>query len=208
MSRCYKLGAFGANHALRQALVFLNIPAMQQPEAYVGGAADIFEADGKVKSKEITALLTRFMASFETWIRALHHASGPAFDALMKEREQAASAYVRGDASPLDKLVARDGEASFFPPMGGTVSGADAVKAQYDEGARSFGASGKSHLKVIQSDASGALAFWTGVQEADVEFAGKAQSMKLRITEVFRRQDSDWKLVHRHADMNADPKDR
>jgi chromate reductase len=33
------LGAFGANHHLRQSLVFLDMPAMQQPEAYVGGAA-------------------------------------------------------------------------------------------------------------------------------------------------------------------------
>src|SRR3954452_10321958 len=32
------LGAFGANHHLRQSLVFLNVPAMQQPEAYIGGA--------------------------------------------------------------------------------------------------------------------------------------------------------------------------
>ena len=39
-----------------------------------------------------------------------------------------------------------------------------------------------------------------------VAFAGKAQSMKPRITEVFRRQDGEWKLVHRHADMDADPK--
>jgi chromate reductase, NAD(P)H dehydrogenase (quinone) len=35
------LGAFGANHTLRQSLVFLNVPTMQQPEAYIGGATDL-----------------------------------------------------------------------------------------------------------------------------------------------------------------------
>ena len=34
------MGGFGANHHLRQSLVFLDVPTMQQPEAYVGGTAD------------------------------------------------------------------------------------------------------------------------------------------------------------------------
>jgi ketosteroid isomerase-like protein len=71
--------------------------------------------------------------------------------------------------------------------------------------ARSFGASGKSNLRTIQSAASGVLAFWNGIQQADVELAGKKQSMSLRITEVFMRQERAWKLIHRHADVNADP---
>ena len=42
------IGGFGANHHLRQSLVFLNVPAMQQPEAYIGGADKLFNADGKL----------------------------------------------------------------------------------------------------------------------------------------------------------------
>ncbi len=42
------IGAFGANHHLRQSLVFLNMPAMQMPEAYVGGADKLFDAEGKL----------------------------------------------------------------------------------------------------------------------------------------------------------------
>src|SRR5205085_8911310 len=42
------VGGFGANHHLRQSLVFLNVPAMQQPEAYIGGAAELFDTDGKL----------------------------------------------------------------------------------------------------------------------------------------------------------------
>src|SRR6186997_3507530 len=40
------IGAFGANHHLRQSLVFLDMPAMQQPEAYVGGVDKMFDASG------------------------------------------------------------------------------------------------------------------------------------------------------------------
>src|SRR5574342_136140 len=39
------IGGFGANHHLRQSLVFLDVPAMPQPEAYIGGAAKLFDAD-------------------------------------------------------------------------------------------------------------------------------------------------------------------
>jgi len=44
------IGGFGANHHLRQSLVFLNVPAMQQPEAYIGGADKLFDASGKLAS--------------------------------------------------------------------------------------------------------------------------------------------------------------
>ena len=37
------IGGFGANHHLRQSMVFLNVPMMQQPEAYIGGAANLFD---------------------------------------------------------------------------------------------------------------------------------------------------------------------
>src|SRR3954463_8787525 len=40
------IGAFGANHHLRQSLVFLDMPTLQQPEAYIGGAATLFDEKG------------------------------------------------------------------------------------------------------------------------------------------------------------------
>jgi len=44
------IGGFGANHHLRQSLVFPNIPAMAQPEAYIGGADKLFDANGKLSN--------------------------------------------------------------------------------------------------------------------------------------------------------------
>src|SRR5271170_6271740 len=42
------MGGFGANHHLRQSLVFLDMPALQQPEAYIGGAASLFDEAGEI----------------------------------------------------------------------------------------------------------------------------------------------------------------
>jgi chromate reductase len=66
------IGAFGANHHLRQSLVFLNVPCMQQPEAYIGGAAELFSEDGSIIAKEGTQEFLRgFMVSFAAWIATI-----------------------------------------------------------------------------------------------------------------------------------------
>lgn len=64
------IGGFGANHHLRQSLVFLDVPAMPQPEAYIGNSTDLFDADGKVKSEATRGLLQKFMDAYAAWIEA------------------------------------------------------------------------------------------------------------------------------------------
>jgi len=64
------LGGFGANHHLRQSLVFLDVPVMQQPEAYVGGVAGLLDDEGKVTNQDTREFLRRFAESFAAWIEA------------------------------------------------------------------------------------------------------------------------------------------
>ena len=64
------IGGFGANHHLRQSLVFLNVPAMAQPEAYLGGADKLFDAHGKLANDGTRKFLQDFMHAFDTWITA------------------------------------------------------------------------------------------------------------------------------------------
>ena len=58
------LGAFGANHHLRQSLVFLNVPVLQQPEAYIGGAAKLFDEAGDLSNPGTSEFVGKFMAAF------------------------------------------------------------------------------------------------------------------------------------------------
>jgi len=62
------LGAFGANHHLRQSLVFLDMPTLQQPEVYLGGVADLVDAQGNITNDGTREFLTKFMAAFARWI--------------------------------------------------------------------------------------------------------------------------------------------
>jgi NAD(P)H-dependent FMN reductase len=64
----YGMGAFGANHALRQTFVFLNMPVMQQPEAYIGNVGDLLDEDGKLKTGDTPEFLAKFMRAFGSWV--------------------------------------------------------------------------------------------------------------------------------------------
>ncbi|CAN5282313.1 NADPH-dependent FMN reductase [soil metagenome] len=62
------IGGFGANHHLRQSLVFLNVLTLQQPEAYIGQAGELFDATGGIAKEETTKFLKKFMDAFARWV--------------------------------------------------------------------------------------------------------------------------------------------
>ena len=62
------LGGFGANHHLRQSLVFLDMPVLQQPEAYVGGAFTLFDEAGGFVSESTEGFFKSFIDAFANWI--------------------------------------------------------------------------------------------------------------------------------------------
>ncbi|MEO8123416.1 MAG: NADPH-dependent FMN reductase [Burkholderiales bacterium] len=62
------IGGFGANHHLRQSMVFLNVPMMCQPEAYIGNAAALFDEAGDVSEEETRTFLQQYMQAFADWV--------------------------------------------------------------------------------------------------------------------------------------------
>ena len=63
------LGAFGANHHLRQSFVFLDMPAMQQPEPYIGNAPSQFDSEGGLTNEKTREFIQKVVTAFEQWIR-------------------------------------------------------------------------------------------------------------------------------------------
>ena len=67
------IGGFGANHQIRQAAVFLNMPVMQQPEAYLGHVSDdSFDADGCLKEGPLKQLVASLAHAFHDWVDMIH----------------------------------------------------------------------------------------------------------------------------------------
>jgi chromate reductase, NAD(P)H dehydrogenase (quinone) len=63
------IGGFGANQHLRQCMVFLNVPMLAQPEAYVGGAGSLFDDQGGIAKEDTRTFLQKFMQAFATWVQ-------------------------------------------------------------------------------------------------------------------------------------------
>ena len=62
------VGGFGANQHLRQTFVFLDIPALQQPEAYIGQAGSLFNEKGEISKEDSKQYLAQFMQAFADWV--------------------------------------------------------------------------------------------------------------------------------------------
>lgn len=65
------IGGFGANHHLRQSLVFLDIPTLQQPETYIGQAGNLFNDNGELTNEDTRNFLTMFMETYAKWVETI-----------------------------------------------------------------------------------------------------------------------------------------
>jgi chromate reductase len=67
------IGGFGANHQIRQSCVFLNMPVMQQPEAYLGHVTDdSFGENGELKDGPLKDLVGKLAHAFHDWVDMIH----------------------------------------------------------------------------------------------------------------------------------------
>jgi chromate reductase len=83
------IGGFGSNHQIRQACVFLNMPVMQQPEAYLGHVSDdSFDESGRLKDGPLKDLVTKLAHAFHEWVDMIHRSRAAlADDAVDKTRQ-------------------------------------------------------------------------------------------------------------------------
>jgi chromate reductase len=63
-----KLGGFGANHHLRQAIVSIGMLALPTPEMYVGGMDKLFDEKGTLADAPFRELLTKFATAYAAWV--------------------------------------------------------------------------------------------------------------------------------------------
>jgi len=124
------------------------------------------------------------------------------FEQFMTQRLNAAGSYVQGDAEPLERISTHTSPATFFHPRGGYYQGSNEVISKYKDDAIAFAPGSETSFEVLQMGASDSLAFWVGIQHAQARMKGSDDviPMDIRVTELFRREGDEWKMIHRHAD--------
>jgi hypothetical protein len=130
------------------------------------------------------------------------------FERFLKRREEAASAYVTGDAEPLRGVAASTLPATFFGPGGGYRQGAEEVFSTYAKDVAIFEPGGDSHFEILQMAASDGVAYWVGFQHATARLKGKTEAvpMKLRgdgVVPPRRRRLEAGPSPRRHAGVRG-----
>lgn len=65
------IGGFGANHHLRQSLVYIDMPVLQQPEMYIGGAARLFDESGRLSNDGTREYVGKFLQAYAAWVEKI-----------------------------------------------------------------------------------------------------------------------------------------
>jgi ketosteroid isomerase-like protein len=127
-------------------------------------------------------------------------------DELIALMSEAASAFIGGDLRRYFALMNHTEDFTLMAPTGGdTIHGSDTSDEALEEMQRFF-RRGQATLEVVETYASGDLAVLVVVERQHGEVGDyPEQDWSLRVTLVFRRESSAWRLAHRHADALAHP---
>ncbi|WEK06011.1 MAG: nuclear transport factor 2 family protein [Candidatus Devosia phytovorans] len=128
--------------------------------------------------------------------------SRESFPDFLKRRAKASEDFLNGDFAAMLAMTSQEDPSTFFPRSGIAVSGAQRVNDVHRQTAREFVPGGSAQVEILQSGSDVEMGFWAGIVRAQAVLKGQSApvSVNLRITEVFRRNEQGWKLVHRHAD--------
>ena len=121
---------------------------------------------------------------------------------LIDRVREATAALMQGDVRRYFTLVNEAPDFTLMPPTGGpTRHGFDPSPANVEALERFFVGGGDGDFELEQQHVSGDLAVLVGVERQHGPVGGLPdQDWSLRVTLVFRREGSEWRLVHRHAD--------
>jgi ketosteroid isomerase-like protein len=127
-------------------------------------------------------------------------AAEPAAQLVARAAEKNA-AFMRGDMQRWTELVRMADDFTLMQPFGGPAShGFDMSPARMAQMAQYF-RNGKTDLEVVQTYAGEDLVVLVMIERQTAEVGGlPEQDWSLRVTEVYRKTDPEWQLVHRHAD--------
>jgi ketosteroid isomerase-like protein len=120
---------------------------------------------------------------------------------LIERVTTATKAYIRGDMRTYFSLIRHGEDHVLLSPFGGEPVRDTEVTPERIEALEQFFRGGSAELEVIETYVSGDMVVLVAFERQHGEVGGlPEQDWSLRVTLVFRRDESGWRQVHRHAD--------
>jgi pimeloyl-ACP methyl ester carboxylesterase/ketosteroid isomerase-like protein len=143
--------------------------------------------------------LGQFVAQF-----VRRHTSDAGLEVAIERTVAAGRRFVNGDPTAFAALWSDGDDVTIFGGFGSGERGRDEIVARLAWASARFG-SGEFEYEPIASGSSGELGYAVGIERGRATLVGCEEpgEMVLRVTHLFRHQDGEWKLIHRHADAVA-----
>ena len=127
---------------------------------------------------------------------------------LLAEYHRSVDAFTTGDAEAQKPLWSRRDDVTLANPIGPTAHGWHEVEAAMDSAAAQIRDGEPGRYDTISEYATADLAYNHEIQHTRARFgsAEESRSISLRVTTIFRRENDEWRIVHRHADSITGPR--
>ena len=120
---------------------------------------------------------------------------------LIRRSAEANAALMRGDIDRYRALITHTDDFTLMSPFGGTPTRGSEITDERLEAMGRFFRNGTLEQELVQSYGSADMVVLAIIERRHVEVGGlPAQDWPLRVTLVYRREGSEWRLAHRHAD--------
>ncbi len=129
------------------------------------------------------------------------------FDRLIEQQHLALDAFAKGDDDPLAALWSRADDVTLGNPFGPFVRGYEQVAETMKRAAAHYRDGEASEFEQLARHVAGDVAYIVEVERFNAKLGGREDvtPVALRCTSIFRREDGNWRLVHRHADPITTP---
>jgi ketosteroid isomerase-like protein len=129
-------------------------------------------------------------------------------DRLIERFHQAQGEFVKGDPEPTKELFSRKDDVTLANPLGPPARGGDGVAKTIEHAATTIRDGQTPRFETISKLVTPELAYvvWIEWQEAKMGTNDELTPFSLRVTMIFRPEDGEWKIVHRHADPITTPR--
>ena len=158
-----------------------------------------------------TLLLALFVSALFVFAQVRSTRAGDSsFQAFLQRWEAAQSRFVAGDPTLWKQHASQREDATIMGAFGGYEKGWGEVGPRYDLASSQYKDSGaKLKVEYINTGVSGDTGFTVAIErQEDVRLGNHQHPTRraLRVTQIFRKEGGEWKLLHRHADPLMDKK--
>jgi ketosteroid isomerase-like protein len=125
---------------------------------------------------------------------------------VLARQTDAEEAFVHGDPRPRMELWSRRDPVTLFGAIGMSESGCDQLSQTFAWVASRFSEVSNYRFDVELVEVRGDMAYTLGFERFEGSIAGRpVEPVTVRVTHIYRREDGEWKIVHRHGDNPPRP---